>query len=35
MLEHEYIDKKDLKSYIITDDISEVVEYIESHAKES
>ncbi len=31
MLEHEYISKKDLKSYIITDDVDEVVCYIKEH----
>ena len=29
MLEHKYIDKKDMKSYLITDSVEEAVEYIE------
>jgi len=33
MLEHEYIDEADLKSYIITDDIDEVVCYIDQYCK--
>lgn len=35
MLEHEYIDAKDMKSYIITDDIDEAVKYIKECCKKN